>query len=399
MLAVPTLAQCPSELKKYTTGFKGFDSRAFSFLDDALTNVRLVGYGEDTHGTAEFTLLAEKLMAYLSDTHGFTAFIIETGFGEGQYLNDYVQGKRDDLGVILDDHNSTWRYRTQEFHQLMKWLRAHNQNHSQKIHVYGSEMQFVISDINRLKTYLISVDSDFELTGFEKHLWQEISDSEKIAYFTVYMNLKKHFIDNSETFRQKTSDREFELAYHHVDVLGQFVTAVNQSVEQRKHDFRDIYISENIQWALDFHGDQTKGLYWAHNAHVGDWVSNGIVDVAGHQLRKLYGNAYFNIATDFGTGAYLAFSRDWKMDTFGHDTVLEDTFSACLKNNGEPNAFINFRAARDEDRLTAFFDSDLITMSGAGAQVRTRKTESNGMASAFDGVLYLDRTTPITVTE
>lgn len=43
------------------------------------------------------------------------------------------------------------------------------------------------------------------------------------------------------------------------------------------------------------------------------------------------------------------------MDTFGHDSVLENTFSACLKNNGEPNAFMNFRAARAEDKLTACF--------------------------------------------
>ena len=33
---------------------------------------------------------------------------METGFGKGQYLNDFIQGKRVALKAILSDHNSTW---------------------------------------------------------------------------------------------------------------------------------------------------------------------------------------------------------------------------------------------------------------------------------------------------
>ncbi|NJN78422.1 MAG: erythromycin esterase family protein [Saprospiraceae bacterium] len=120
-------AQCNSELKKYTTGFDSLISNSFSFLDNELDDVKIVGYGEDTHGNAEFTILTEELMKYLNSKHGFNILIIENGFGEVAYFNDYIQGKRDDLKSILKKYNSTWRYETVAFYHLLNWLRDYNQ--------------------------------------------------------------------------------------------------------------------------------------------------------------------------------------------------------------------------------------------------------------------------------
>lgn len=394
-------SQCHSELENYAVGFDDIKASSFSFLDSLLNDVRIVGYGEDTHGTAEFTILAEELMTYLSEKQGFKILIIETGFGEGSYLNDYIQGKRDDLKTILNEHNSTWRYKTKEFYHLMNWLKDYNKNTSDKIHIYGCEMQYVISDVNQIRDYLKRVNSDYQIDGFEKHLWQTIEESEKSEYYLSYMKLKKYFFDNYELFKNKTSDEAFNLAYQHIVVLGQFVTAINQNVDQRKHDFRDIYMGENIQWILNYHGDQSKALYWAHNAHVGDWVDNGIVDVTGHQLRKIYGTSYFNIATDFGTGEYIAFPADanqtgnWKFDTYSHKDVLKNTFSYCLQQIGTPNTFLNIRKARETKELADFLNSEFTTMSGAGAQARNSQTETKNIGKAFDALMYLDKTSKI----
>jgi erythromycin esterase-like protein len=394
-------SQINPELEKYSIGFKSIHKASFSFLDSVLDDVRVFGYGEDTHGTSEFTILAKELMKYLSEAHGFRIFIIETGFGEGRYLNDYIQGKTDDLSNILEKHNSTWRYKTKEFYQLMKWLKEYNQTHSEKISLYGGEMQYVISDVNRIRDYLKTVDSDYKIDGFEKHLWQAIEESEKTAYFNSYASLKKYFIDNHKLFRNKTSKEAYDLVYHHIEVIGQFVTTISQNVEQRKNDFRDIYMSENIQWILNFHGNQSKAMYWAHNAHVGDWISNGMVDVTGHQLRKIYGESYFNIATDFGTGEFIAFPNDanetneWKLKTFKIKNVVENTFTNHLQKLGKPNTFLNLKEARTNIFLKAYLEDNLITMSGAGAQARASQTERNDIGKAFDGIIYLDKTNKI----
>lgn len=394
-LSVFANAQCPSELKKYATSFDSLTANSFSFLDKELDDVKIVGYGEDTHGTAEFTILAEELMKYLSSEHGFKILIIENGFGEVAYFNDYIQGKSDDLKAILKKYNSTWRYKTVEFYHLLNWLREYNQNNTDKIYLYGCEMQYVFSDVNRIQDYLKLVNADYQIDGFEKHLWQNIEESEKLDYYISYTKLKAYFIANYETFKSKTSEAEFNLIYHHIEVLGQFATAINQNVEQRKYDFRDIYMGENIEWILNFHGANSKTLYWAHNVHVGDWISNGIVDVTGHQLKKMYGEAYFSIATDFGTGAFIAFPHNaneigWNLKTFEFDTVLENTFTHCLKTVGEPNAFLNLRKAKQDLDLKVFLEKPLLIMSGAGAQARDSNTETVDIGKAFDGIIYLN---------
>lgn len=398
LLSFPNIifGQCISELNEFITGFNKLESSSFDFLDDKLDSVKIVGYGEDTHGSAEFTLLAKELMSYLTEKHSFNTLIIETGFGEGLYLNDYIQGNRDDIKTILKEHNSTWRYRTKEFIQLMEWLREYNRNSDNKINLYGCEMQYVISDVNRIEDYLNKVESKYKIDGFQKHLWQNIEEDEKSEFYISYFKLKSYFIEQYEEFVNKTSEKEFNLIYHHIEVLGQFVTAINQNVYQRKMDFRDIYMSENIEWILSNENSDSKALYWAHNDHVGDWVANGIVDVAGHFLKKRYGASYYNISTDFGTGDFLAYPHNpdevgKNMRTFSFETIDSNTFTYCIQQNGEPNAFVDLRNAKQNEFLKCYLESPLNIMYGAGSQEWGTQTRTIDIGRAFDAIIYIDK--------
>ena len=109
----------------------------------------------------------------------------------------------------------------------------------------------------------------------------------------------------------------------------------------------------------------------------------------------MYGKSYFNIATDFGTGEFLAFSQDWKMETFNYERVFENTFTECLKSFGNPNTFLNIRKARENKELAEYLNSELTTMSGAGAQARNSQTETKEIGKAFDGIIYLNKTSKI----
>ena len=69
--------QCNAKLNKYITGFDQLKSSSFSFLDGRLENIKIVGYGEDTHGSAEFSLVAKELIEYLSKQHNFNILIFK----------------------------------------------------------------------------------------------------------------------------------------------------------------------------------------------------------------------------------------------------------------------------------------------------------------------------------
>ena len=403
LLSISCKSQCNSELKNYSTAFKNIEAKSFSFLDNSLKDVQIVGYGEDTHGTAEFTILAGELMKYLSEKHDFKLFILETGFGEGQYLNDYIQGKNDDLQFIMNERNQTWRYRTKEFYEVMNSLKEYNKNNDDKIYIYGCEMQYIHTDINRIKEYLIKVNSDYKIDGFKKpNLWMNFDENEKVDYYISYTKLKKYFIENYENFKTKTSEKEFQIAYHQLEIIGQFVTSINQSNLQRKHDFREIFMLENIQWILNYEKEDRKLFFWAQNDHIGNTIINGTSNSIGRLLKNGFGDHYFSIATDFGTGSFLAYpananeTGNWRHQIFTVDKVMENTFTNCLKKIGKPNTFLNIRKARSIDNLKLFFDKPLTQMSGAGAQIRHYKTETRYTGIEFDAIIYLDNTREIT---
>ena len=396
LITTKVSGQCNTKLNKYITGFGQLKSNSFSFLDDKLGGVKIVGYGEDTHGSAEFTLVAKELMNYLSKKHQFNILILETGFSEGLYLNDYVQGKRDNIKQILKEHNSTWRYRTNEFILLMNWVKKHNKKAKTKIRIYGSEMQYVVSDVQRIQKYLVRVGSDYRINGFKKHLWQNITEEEKSDYYISYSKLKAYFNNNYQKFKEKTSEKEFQLVYHQIEILGQFVFTIHQNVYQRKMDLRDLYISENIEWIINYENPRSKALYWAHNVHVGNWVSNGIVDVAGHHLKKRFKKTFYNIATDFGTGDFFAFAFDPKksgngLQKFSFNSVDKSTFTQCLKNQGKPHAFIDLRNAKHEPKLKGYLENPLKIMYGAGSTEWEKETQTVDIGKAFDAILYINK--------
>ena len=86
---------------------------------------------------------------------------------------------------------------------------------------------------------------------------------------------------------------------------------------------------------------------------------------------------------------------NWKFTTFNYKEVLEGTFSDCLKQMGSPNTFLNIRKAKQDDKLKEYLDSELTTMSGAGAQARDTQTETKEIGKAFDAIIYLDKTSKI----
>ncbi|PPK88169.1 erythromycin esterase-like protein [Neolewinella xylanilytica] len=391
-------AQCPDGLEKYLTGFSGLEAGAFSFLDDQLDSVSVLGYGEDTHGSAEFTLLAGELLKYLVEQHRFTGIVLETMVGEGAYLDAYVQGERDDRDYLLNEINSSWRYRTEEFVALLEWMRAYNVGHPDRpIHLYGSEMQFVQSDARLVADYLSALGHEVEVAAYDKHLWQRFSPEEKAALFNNYRQLLDYVTVHGPELVTASSRDAYEDMLRHVEVIGQFVLVINQPRERHKHDLRDLYAAENLLLLLRDGSRDVRLLYWAHNAHVGDWVSNGQVDVTGHQLAKRMGRGYYGLATDFGNGEFVALAprgEVWADQVISFE-LDPTTFTSCLARTGKPYSFLDLRAARKDPALKASLSGPLKVMAGAGAQYYGQPTIEENMGSAFDGILYLDRVQPI----
>lgn len=369
--------------------------------DQHFEKAKIVGLGEDTHGTAEFTELAEMLMIHLAEHHGYRVLFLENGFGETTFLNDYIHGRLEDADQLLKSKVSTWRYQTTQFKHLLHRLRAFNQAHpDDSIQLYGMEMHYPLEEAKRLNDYLQKHGLPLLTAPFDKTLYQSLSEEEKADAFIAYHKAKQVIFANQQRLIAEGGEREFHFARLVLSILGQYVAAIVQSEERHRSELRDMYMEANVTQVLASLEQGSRALVWAHNAHIGDWVSNGQVDVLGHHLRKRYGQGYFKIATHFGIGTYLAFPHDaekvgWKLTSIGREQIESQTLTQSLAGVSRPDAMVDFTRIRQDPIANRQLLKPQVLMSGGGAQAYGMVTTEVALGTAFDGLLFLSRSTSI----
>ena len=395
LTAFSLTAQCPDALREYGVPFSTVKADQFSFLDDDLRDATLIGLGEDTHGTAEYANMVSELFFYLVRQHGVRILIVEDAFGPVRKMNEYIAGTR----ATPELYAGNWRYYTVGFKALLDRLKEHNvANPQDPVFIYGPEMQYAHDDATFVSDYLKSKGEhvDFSALTELSTIWKPLKRGQLMDQLIV---LEKAAVLMEEMRLDWKAEPEYQLAAQHLNVVRQFLTTRLQTTGQRKHDFREIYMLENIQWVLRHHGAAAKALFWAHNGHVGTGRGNG-TDMVGHHLRRAFGDRYFTIGTDVAKGRFRAYPSDanetgWRMRTFDFPAIEKGSFTGCLEGMGNPFAYLNFRAARRDERLREFLNQPQLMMSGAGARVRREGTERMRVGAIFDAIIYLDRSTPI----
>ncbi len=101
---------------------------------------KIIGLGEATHGSAEFSRAKSRLIIYLVVYLHFNSVAIETSESTAMQLDEYVTGQRADIDSILENCGY-WIIATREFRFLMRWLRGYNATHmTDPVHMYGYDL-------------------------------------------------------------------------------------------------------------------------------------------------------------------------------------------------------------------------------------------------------------------
>ena len=110
-------------------------------LKDFVGNARIVGLGEQSHGTSEFFRMKHRIIEYLASQLGFTIFSIEANMPESYAVNDYIlNGKGDPKQLLKGMYFWTWN--TQEVLDMIEWMRQFNQSGQGRIQFTGFDMQY-----------------------------------------------------------------------------------------------------------------------------------------------------------------------------------------------------------------------------------------------------------------
>lgn len=274
-------------------------------LDERLKTSKLIGAGESTHGTREFSLFRHKLFKYLVIHHGYNTIFLEADFSSCLDINNYINGHDIDLhGAIRAI--SMWPWMTEEMKQLFIWMREYNSSteYDQKLRIIGCDLQRINSTIEKIDTLIAKYDRSLIDTTY----YQDVpkNDFFSIEQDDLYSKLNGIANNKSRTLKvmRLKEDDEFE----YTTLLRHLNQIIEEKVNQKFGSYRDVKMGENILYHLN-KDKSIKGLYWAHNWHVCNIYkpkrnqSNSIV-TAGGVLKNNLQSGYFIVGQDFIRGSF-----------------------------------------------------------------------------------------------
>ena len=265
-------------------------------LDD---NVRLVGLGEATHGNSDFQDLKLEVLKTLVEKNNLKNFAIEADFGEGMIINNYIHGnKRDENISNVFSFNI---YHTKNMNDLINYMFDYNQKakDEDKLSFYGFDMQNPEKSMELILNFCK-----------ENNILQE-RDLEKEFSFIKDEKFKISQIKNKEDLLLEIKAHVDSLSSNSARLISRALTNVLDSVKYYDLDFndyvkvnnvRDKLMAGNVKWISDF--EKSKGnnllLISGNNGHIAK--SEKFYEPMGSHLKKIFGEKYFIIGTDFYKG-------------------------------------------------------------------------------------------------
>jgi erythromycin esterase len=248
-------------------------------LKRVLTDVRIVGLGEATHGTRENFQLKHRLIEFLVTEMGFTVVAMEVGYAGSQPINEYIlHGRGDRASVLSGQGYVVWD--TEEFSATLDWLRAYNQTvpDDRKVRFYGLDLFF--NDVGRAEV----------LAYLTKTAPERVPTADSLFRVLAVEDAKRPVADK--------------------DVLASALPVMTTNADHSQ------YMADNLSFILEHDRPSAKAIIWAHNIHVGKGSrAPGSTDASipyegygapfmGHRLRRQYGNQYYSFGDEFYQGSY-----------------------------------------------------------------------------------------------
>ena len=382
-------------------------------LKRVFKDVRIVGLGEETHGTREFFQFKHRLLEFLVKEMGFRVFAIEASYSACQNINDYVMGKMDDGAKALASQGF-WTWNTEEVRAMMDWMRAYNASvpSQNQVKFVGFDIQANDTGKAKLLGYLgqVAPERVADTEAFFKTDMNELvetsffgkGDSVKDARARL-KELKNQYNDllvfleiSEPILTAKSSRAEYEQMREYARVLAQCVDVYSRA--NLSGSLRDIYMADNFRRLLEREPAGTRFVVWAHNQHI---LSGGRQPTFGSYLRGFYANEYYAVGFSFNRGSFQALEvqpkdpRNMGPVAFTVSAAPVDSIDWYLAETKAATGFIDLRSAA-KDKAIADWMAVAHPMRAIGATFAPKDENRlipTVLKQSFDGLFFIDTTT------
>jgi erythromycin esterase len=293
----------------------GTDDQDLAPLVAAFGDARMIGVGEATHGTLEFSVIKDRLFRRMVATHGVTVLAMEANFADAELVDAYLQTGRGTPDEAVKHLFRVWQ--TEEVRDLIAWMRTWNADpkHRRKIHFRGYDVQGARESMAAVRTYLKRVDPPAEsLLGALAALdaktntrgMVELTDAQKAETSAAAAGLVDHFAAHQRAYIARSDAAGYALAAQHARAIQQAQARFAGPTFKEQFAARDRAMGDNAVWLLEQAGPDARMMVWAHNGHVQLDASALPAANMGMRLRERLGAQYLSVGFVMNKGAYRA---------------------------------------------------------------------------------------------
>lgn len=310
-------------------------------IAQSVAKARVIAIGESTHGTSEFQQFRADLTQSLVSRHGFDTIVLEATDAGVVPLNDFVQGKDEDLHAALAG-SFYWIWQNDEFVRIFGNLRSLNKQLSGD----GQSAGFTVKGMDifprgatrtRLKDILTRYDSGLavELERLENAVSSSKgSENKKIAREAV----KQFLAALPKRIDQSNIDADtLESLAGSVRDLHSFYSYISAGIPDQ--EARDRAMADNVKRLVEA---GHRVVVWVHNGHVGNAPG-----AFGSFLKQRYGSGYVPVGlTTFG-GTYSGLEPGTnKVGMFALARPPKGSLESYLAKTPYSAAFLDLRSTR-----------------------------------------------------
>ena len=361
---------------------------------------RLVALGEATHGSREFFRFKHRMLEFCVSELGFDWFGIEANLPECLAIDRYVQTGEDDPSIALLGQ-FFWTWDTEEVLDLIEWLRTWNADRvvQEPVRFLGFDMQFGQNAAFEVIEAAGEFDNDVtswlagEAALITSELFPEVFGRLDAAAQRQCVECVERLCELA--VRRSPGRPEMPLL---CAVLRPTLNAA--SGKWVGANYRDRSMADNVAALLDYVGEKSRAVLWAHNGHVQRPSWSGRNPAMGGYLNDRFGPEYLNVGLSFSRGGFQAVDiaggglRDWSVDV-----APVGTFDRALADVGLPAFALDLRDwSKIPDEVAVWLERAPATRS-IGSAFGEKYSSGSYIASGdprhfFDVLVYIDETTP-----
>ncbi len=330
----PTL---PELIYDSSEHFSDIDTADLNGLLERIGDSRLVLLGEATHGTAEFYDMRARITRELIEKKGFNIIAVEADWPDATSIDFYIRGtdNKADFKAKPFSGFPSWMWANHSVMKFTHWLKDYNrrfnssedaQRFNRSVGFYGIDFYNMYGSIDAVLNYLQDIDpkaADIARWRYsclkpwtdDPSLYSRAMQSGSYRHCGYEVDAVLQELRKKRDLYRRTNRQADEQRYFIAEQNARLVSNAERYYRSMYYDNnnsrnqRDKNMFDTLQAILNYRGQSSKAVVWAHNSHIGDsrateMSAQGEVNLGQH-VRESYGdNAYLiGFGTDHGTVA------------------------------------------------------------------------------------------------